>query len=190
MTFDFWGIFLNMARQCFAQNGVFVDHCPIFYMIVVGSFQLQAFWFYPWCPTDRAEQFICWPLLFFGCTFLWIWEKGRGLFLACPSDCFVLILLLSARQKREKPQTPLTPQEKPQTLTVEKYVFMTHSLPKYSSGTVRWVLCFLVLSMVSDLHFFMCLNPGKCAFSRPVLSLWRRHSSFWKLLLFPVTQVC
>lgn len=141
-----------MARQCFAQNGVFVDHCPIFYMIVVGSFQLQAFWFYPWCPTDRAEQFICWPLLFFGCTFLWIWEKGRGLFLACPSDCFVLILLLSARQKREKPQTPLTPQEKPQTLTVEKYVFMTYSLPKYSSGTVRWVLCFLVLSMVSDLH--------------------------------------
>lgn len=44
------------------------------------------------------------------------------------------------------------PQENPQTLTVEMYLFMTYSLPKYSSGTVRWVLCFLALSMVSDFH--------------------------------------
>lgn len=44
------------------------------------------------------------------------------------------------------------PQENPQTLTVEMYLFMTYSLPKYSSGTVKWVLCFLALSMVSDFH--------------------------------------
>lgn len=32
------------------------------------------------------------------------------------------------------------------------YLFITYNLSKYSSGTVKWVLCFLVLPMVSDLH--------------------------------------
>lgn len=103
---SFLGILLNMARQCFAQNGVFVDHCPIFHMILVGSFQLQAFWFYPWCPTDRAEQFICWPLLLFKLHF-WIWGRKRMWFISC-LPIWLLCFNLTAVCQTEKGKTPNT----------------------------------------------------------------------------------
>lgn len=125
---------------------------PIFYTILVGSFQLQTLYdSIPGVPQTELSCSFADPSYSLAAFFFEV-EKGRGLFLAYPSDCFVLILLLSARQKREKPKPPPTPQEKPQTLIVEMYLFMTYSLPKYSSGTVRWELCFQVLSMVSDLH--------------------------------------
>lgn len=39
---SFLGVLLNVARQCFAQNDA--DHCPMFYMILGGSFQPELFY--------------------------------------------------------------------------------------------------------------------------------------------------
>lgn len=40
----FLDVLLNVPRQCFAKNGGFVGHCPMFYMILVGSFHLEVFY--------------------------------------------------------------------------------------------------------------------------------------------------
>lgn len=133
-----------------------------------------------------------WAVFFLSCPSLWL---HCPLNLGKKKDVVVyllhihlmtvaMILLPSARQEKKPPPPPK------KSLTVKMYFFMTYSLCKYSlvlSGgwCAFWAYQRSVMFMLP-----VSFSSSKHAFNRPILSLWKQDSSFWKLPLFFVTQIC
>lgn len=130
-----------MPGPCFAQNEVFADCCPVFYV--------------PGIP--QAELSCSFPNRSFSLA-VFSFESGGGgnhvvvYLLHIHLITVAMILLPSARQEKNPPP-------KKKSLTVKMYFFMSYSLRQYSSGAVRCMVCFIGLSKVSDVSScFQCLS--------------------------------